>query len=94
MHYIKSFQFSDFPSCHEGRIRKVQEHKNIKFIFRQLSSKYSLFDLVCPANYNIDFSAPVGLQYERGGDARRKFWTKPKKETNLGVAQAFLPLEE
>ena len=27
--------------------------------------------------------------YERGGDARRKFWIKPLKETNLGVAQAF-----
>ena len=28
--------------------------------------------------------------YERGGDARRKFWIKPLKETYLGVAQAFL----
>ena len=27
--------------------------------------------------------------YERGGDARRKFWIKPLKETDLGVAQAF-----
>ena len=27
--------------------------------------------------------------YERGGDARRKFWIKPLKETYLGVAQAF-----
>ena len=27
--------------------------------------------------------------YERGGDTRRKFWNKPLKETNLGVAQAF-----
>ena len=27
--------------------------------------------------------------YERGGDACRKFWNKPLKETNLGVAQAF-----
>ena len=24
--------------------------------------------------------------YERGGDARQKFWIKPLKETNLGVA--------
>ena len=30
-----------------------------------------------------------GLAYERGGDARRKFWIKPLKETDLGVAQAF-----
>ena len=27
--------------------------------------------------------------YERGGDARRKFWIKHLKETDLGVAQAF-----
>ena len=27
--------------------------------------------------------------YERGGDVHRKFWIKPLKETNLGVAQAF-----
>ena len=27
--------------------------------------------------------------YERGGDARRKFWIKPLKETDMGVAQAF-----
>ena len=27
--------------------------------------------------------------YERGGDARRKFWVKPVKETDLAVAQAF-----
>ena len=25
------------------------------------------------------------LPYERGGDARRKFWIKPLKETNLGM---------
>ena len=35
--------------------------------------------------------APGGYStYERGGDARRKFWIKPLKETDLGVAQAFL----
>ena len=28
-----------------------------------------------------------GLPYERGGNARRKFWIKRPKETNLGVAQ-------
>ena len=32
---------------------------------------------------------PGGLSYERGGDVRRKFWSKPLKETNLGVAQTF-----
>ena len=30
------------------------------------------------------------LPYERGGDARKEFWIKPPKETNLGVAQPFL----
>ena len=28
--------------------------------------------------------------YEGGTDARRKFWIKPLKETDLGVAQAFV----
>ena len=27
--------------------------------------------------------------YERGWDAHKKFWIKPLKETDLGVAQAF-----
>ena len=31
-----------------------------------------------------------GVSHERGGDTRRKFWIKPLKETNLGVAQAFV----
>ena len=30
-----------------------------------------------------------GLRIERGGDARRKFWIKPLKATDLGGAQAF-----
>ena len=34
-----------------------------------------------------------GLPYERDGDDRRKFWIKPLKETNLGVAQPFWPLK-
>ena len=28
--------------------------------------------------------------YERDGDACGKFWIKPLKETDLGIAQAFL----
>ena len=31
----------------------------------------------------------VELSYESDGDARRKFWIKPLKETNLGMAQPF-----
>ena len=43
----------------------------------------------------LDFLTPRGGAYEGGGDARRKFWIKPLKETNLGVAQAFFwPLKE
>ena len=30
--------------------------------------------------------------HERGGDARRRFWMKPLKETDLGVARAFFDL--
>ena len=29
--------------------------------------------------------------YERDGDDRQKFWIKPLKETDLGVAQALTP---
>ena len=32
---------------------------------------------------------PGGLPYETDEDARRKFWIRPLKETNLDVAQAF-----
>ena len=31
--------------------------------------------------------SPGDSAYERGGDARRKFWIKPLKETDLGVVQ-------
>ena len=33
-----------------------------------------------------------GSAYKRGGDACRKFWIKPLKETDLGMAQAFFDL--
>ena len=38
--------------------------------------------------------SPGGLDfaYERGGDAHRKFWIKPLKKTDLGMAQAFFDL--
>ena len=40
---------------------------------------------------NIEPQRPPGggLPYKKGRDARRKFYMKPLKETNLGVAQAF-----
>ena len=37
----------------------------------------------------IGVNARGDSAYERGGDARRKFWIKPLKETDQGVAQAF-----
>ena len=39
--------------------------------------------MVVIGTWGVDFT------YERGGDARRKFWIKLLKETDLGVAQAF-----
>ena len=41
-----------------------------------------------PNNFDLDSRAGDSA-YERGGDGRRKFWIKPLKETNLGVAQPF-----
>ena len=40
----------------------------------------------------VDAAAGSGgdSAYERGGEARRKFWIKPLKDTDPGVAQAFL----
>ena len=37
----------------------------------------------------VQLTAREGLRYETEGDACRKFWIRPLKETNLGVAQAF-----
>ena len=49
---------------------------------------------VCRVNHkSLLLKAPQGgggdTAYERGGDARRKFWIKPLKETDLGGAQAI-----
>ena len=41
-------------------------------------------------NYATVYVPGGDSAYERGGDARRKFWIKPLKETDLGMAQAFL----
>ena len=37
----------------------------------------------------VHWGGGEGSADERGGDARRKFWIKPLKETALGVAQAL-----
>ena len=38
---------------------------------------------------NTKTPAGGGSAYERGGEARPKFWIKPLKETDQGVAQGF-----
>ena len=37
----------------------------------------------------IRVQAPGALPFERGGEARQKFWVKPLKETNLGMGPPF-----
>ena len=57
-------------------------------LMRTVKETISLGDYVFLLNTSCapDVSFPRGgSAYERGGDARRKFWIKP----NLGVAQAF-----
>ena len=50
----------------------------------------AIIDSGCDTLYRIDSSPGGGdSAHERGGDARRKFWIKPLKETDLGVAQGF-----
>ena len=44
-----------------------------------------------PPTVKLRANGPGGLPYERGMDAPRKFWIKPLKETNLGVAPFFTP---
>ena len=57
---------------------------------RQILYNYQLY-IVYKAWYLVH--GPGGNSaYERGGDARRKFWIKPLKETDLGVAQPFFDL--
>ena len=49
-----------------------------------------LKSLACSNVYEVYYFEPWrDSAYERGGDARWKFWIKPLKETDLGVAQAF-----
>ena len=49
----------------------------------------AFLDVALVQNSNICPPGGGNSAYERGGDARRKFWIKPLKETDLGVAQAF-----
>ena len=55
----------------------------------------SIRETICINNHSIviypaDSIIPEGrLRIWTGWDARRKFWIKPLKETDLGVVQAF-----
>ena len=51
------------------------------------NNRFSLKNSTNP--YYVLLKARGDSAYERGGDARRKLWIKPLKETDLGVAQAF-----
>ena len=53
--------------------------------------KFAAFQIIIyPAEEkNLIARGGGDFAYEKGGDARRKFWIKPLKGTDLGVAQAF-----
>ena len=70
--------------CFQAIVIYMPSHKCFVMIF--------FFPIQRPGDVLISFPGPGGWgdsAYERGGDARRKFWMKPLKETDLGVAQAF-----
>ena len=48
-----------------------------------LSSSIIAFEVII---WKLEYWSWGELPYERGGDARQKFWIKFLKETNLGVA--------
>ena len=54
-----------------------------------LQGNWALFEIVCYISPVFDPGGGGNSAYERGGDARRKLWTKPLKESDLGVALAF-----
>ena len=61
-------------------------------LMRTVKDTISLGDYVFWLNTSCSpdvFFPRGGSAYERGGDARRKFWIKPLKETSLGMTQAF-----
>ena len=52
----------------------------------------AISDSGCDTLYRIASSPGGGGEdsaHERGGNARRTFWIKPLKETDLGLAQGF-----
>ena len=57
---------------------------------KQVEFKLSPVCVQDPFELKHNLTPKGGLPYKRGGDARRKFWIKPLKETNVGVAKAFL----
>ena len=59
------------------------------FVFQKTIAEE--FDPVCfPRHKYVMCTYPGGdSAYEKGGDARRKFWIKPLMETDLGGTQTF-----
>ena len=91
-----------------GENKRTFKEKELLEQFRfSLPRQVSFQMCLCHRNFVFNWSYPCfyavyirfhprgDSAYERGGDASRKFWIKPLKETNPGVAQAFFwPLEE
>ena len=63
---------------------------NFEFQVREIPDPNKLLGTTDKAHQKYKTFIPGKLPYERGGDARRKFWMKPLKGTSLGVAQPFL----
>ena len=74
--------------CYEGQGRSSFEpmrHRTLTplpFTIEQRVTYWCSFYAVCSLRGRDS-------AYKRGGDARRKFWIKPLKETDLGATQAF-----
>ena len=54
------------------------------------AQQYYWLTLTCYSDPGVGGGAGGRLPYKKGRDAHRKFKMNPLKETNLGVAQAFL----
>ena len=94
-----SVKYGDFPDQYQ--LFRFLRARLLLQITRGTKTNYNIIEPVWPRTKRrvnhafiwavCDFgSQGVDSAYERGGDARRKFWIKPLKETDLGVAQAFL----
>ena len=91
-----SLRDCESQSAKRKRERVLSTVSTVYFILGILRTDLWIGQSICSPNWRVQNSEefeslegrlpPPG----RGGDARRKFWLKPLKETDLGVAQAFL----